>query len=265
MKKIIVISTTLLWIMVWMTGAYSGSPLGFREKRPAYHEYANVLINNTSEKNNMAPVVFNHWIHRAQYTCRLCHIDLKFAMKAEATGITESANSSGLYCGACHNGKEAFAPVTEASAGEKQKKNCDLCHSYGKKVEFRNNFYAFTKDFPRARFGNGIDWLMAEKAGQVKLKDYLEGGPVQQDKDEEHDEEVFKPTVTEMPEIIFSHDKHAVWNGCKLCHPVIFSEKKGENTFTMAEIFKGKSCGICHGKVSFSTLDCQRCHVKRIL
>jgi c(7)-type cytochrome triheme protein len=265
MKKIIVLPITLLWIMVCMSAAFSESPLGFRKKRPAYHEFGNVVINNLSEKNNMAPVVYNHWIHRANYTCRLCHAGLKFKMKAGSTGITEDANNKGLYCGACHNGKEAFAPVTEGSAGKEPKKNCDLCHSYGKKVEFQKNFYAFTKDFPRARFGNGVNWLKAEKQGLIKLKDHLEGKIPERSDKEIHTDEVIKPLVKEMPEIIFSHDKHAVWNGCELCHPAIFSEKKSENKYTMAEIFQGKYCGTCHGKVSFSNLDCQRCHTKRIL
>ena len=101
--------------------------------------------------------------------------------------------------------------------------------------------------------------------GLIKLKDNLEGVSVQKKHTEEHDEELFKARVREMPDIIFSHDKHAIWNGCENCHPAVFSEKKGGNKFTMAEIFDGKSCGVCHGKVSFSTLDCQRCHVKRIL
>ncbi|RJQ43551.1 MAG: hypothetical protein C4538_11825 [Nitrospiraceae bacterium] len=262
MKKILLVSITLLCIIASLAFAES---MGFRKKRPAYHEYANVVMNTVSEKNNMAPVVFNHWLHRARYTCRVCHVDLKFAMKAGATAITEAANSKGRYCGACHNGNEAFASTDKEESGKKPVTNCVRCHSYGKTVQFENNFYAYTKDFPRARFGNGIDWLKAEQKGQVKLKDFLEGVSTLKKEGENPSDEVLKPTVGEMPEIIFSHKKHAVWNGCELCHPVIFSEKKGANKFTMAQIFEGKYCGTCHGKVSFSTLDCQRCHVKRVL
>ena len=29
-----------------------------------------------------------------------------------------------------------------------------------------------------------------------------------------------------MSEIIFSHKKHTVWNGCELCHPEIFNIQK---------------------------------------
>ena len=262
MKKTTFFACISLLIILLVSMAFAQSL--FRKKRPAYHEYANVVINNFSEKNNIAPVVFNHWIHRAKYTCRLCHVDLGFSMKAGATGIKEDSNKNGLFCGACHNGNEAFAPGQ--MSGDKPKKNCDRCHSYGKKVQFEKNFYQFTKNFPRARFGNGVNWLKAEKQGLVKLKDYLTGETHDKKRQEDPaDEELIKPKIAEMPEIIFSHKKHAVWNGCELCHPAIFGEKKGSTKFTMEEIFAGKFCGTCHGKVSFSVLDCQRCHVKRML
>ena len=83
---------------------------GVKKKRPKLHEYGNVVINNYSEKKNIAPVVFKHWLHRVKYTCRLCHVDIGFAMYAGDTGITEEYNETGFYCGACHNGKEAFGP-----------------------------------------------------------------------------------------------------------------------------------------------------------
>jgi c(7)-type cytochrome triheme protein len=263
-KRISLSSIFILCIIVSIS-IVSAQSVGHRKARPAYHEYANVMINNVSEKNNIAPVVFNHWLHRAKYTCRLCHVELKFVMKAGGTGITESANIKGLYCGACHNGKEAFAPEEKGQTGKTSKKNCDRCHSYGKKVKFERSFYKYTRDFPRERFGNGINWLKAEKQGLVKLKDNLEGVLPKRRGQENPGETIFKSKDPKMPDIIFSHEKHAVWNGCENCHPRIFSEKKGTNKFTMEEIFAGKYCGTCHGKVSFSTLDCQRCHVKRML
>jgi c(7)-type cytochrome triheme protein len=210
------------------------SVYGFEQDRPPHHEYGNVVINNLSEKNNMAPVVYN----------------------------TEDANKKGLYCGACHNGKEAFAPEEKGSSGEELKKNCDRCHSYGKKVKFEKNFFLYTKNFPRARFGNGVNWIKAELEGHIQLKDYLEGVSPKRELQEDPADAVLTTNVVEMPYIIFSHKKHAVWNGCKFCHPDMFREKTGTTVFSMEEIFDGKFCGTCHGKVSFPTLDCQRCHVK---
>ena len=261
MKKtsllLMVILVIILSVMLSVTTSH-----GVRKKRPPHHEYGNVVINNFSEKNKIAPVVFNHWLHRSQYTCRLCHADLKFALKVNGSGITETANKKGLYCGACHNGKEAFGPVEKARSGKKSRKNCDRCHSYGKKVAFKNKFYPFTKELPRARFGNGVNWIKAEKEGQLKLKDTIKGYSTDKIRKDGPSDSIIKPDVTEMPRIIFSHDNHAVWNGCSLCHPGLFKEEKGVPKITMEGIIDGKFCGTCHGKVAFPVLDCQRCHTK---
>jgi c(7)-type cytochrome triheme protein len=74
-----------------------------------------------------------------------------------------------------------------------------------------------------------------------------------------------EPKVEGMPQIVFSHKKHTVWNGCEVCHPEIFAGvKKGLTKYSMPEIFEGKYCGVCHGKVAFPLLDCQRCHTKPV-
>ncbi len=258
MKKrystIIIIAAVLFSLLMQAEDAQSA-----RKKRLPHHEYGNILIDSLSEKNGTVPVVFNHWLHRAQYTCRLCHVDLKFALKVNGSGITEGANKKGLFCGSCHNGKEAFGPGVEGKPGN----NCSRCHSYGKKVKLEKNFYTYTKELPRARFGNGINWIRAEREGLISLKDTLEkSSGVKKMSLEEMPDTTIKPDEPEMPRIIFSHDKHAVWNGCDICHPSIFGDKKTSPKFTMEEIFDGKFCGTCHGKVSFPTLDCRRCHSK---
>ena len=237
---------------------------GVKKKRPKLHEYGNVVLNNFSEKENMAPVVFNHWLHRAKYTCRLCHVDIGFAMQAGKTGITEEYNNSGFYCGSCHNGTEAFGPEEITDSGATIK-NCDRCHSYGKIVQFKNNFYEFRKQFPLDRFGNGIDWLKAENENLVTLKDYIEGISINKFKIQDPKEFDLSAREPDMPNIIFSHKKHTIWNGCELCHPEIFGIKKGSVPYSMQEIFAGKYCGACHGKVSFPNIDCQRCHKKAVI
>jgi c(7)-type cytochrome triheme protein len=224
-----------------------------RMKRP--HEFGNVVINNYSEKENIAPVVFKHWIHRAKFSCRLCHVDIGFAMTAGESDIRDEDLQFGLYCGTCHNGTTSF--------NAQDKENCDKCHSYGKK-ESPKKFYDFAKKYPRARFGNRIDWLKAEQGGTIKLIDYIEGvsmkrKPLKSQKDFE-----VKSKILGMPDIIFSHKKHAGWNGCELCHPDIFGAKKGSTKYSMQDIFAGKYCGACHDKVAFPFYDCQLCHTKEV-
>ena len=232
---------------------------GQKKPVPKPHEYGNVLMNNFAQANKVAPVVFKHWLHRAKYTCRLCHIDLGFAMQAGRTGMKEEDNANGLYCGACHNGKEAFATTGKPAD------SCDRCHAAGKEKDPEKRFEQFVRRYPRSRFGNKVDWLKAEETGQIKLKDQLEGISIKRKALSIPADEQIKAAVQGMPDIIFSHSKHAVWNGCELCHPDIFGVKKGSTVYAMQDIFEGRFCGACHGKVAFSNMDCQLCHTKEVL
>ena len=51
------------------------------------------VIDNYSKRYRLSPVVFDHWLHRAKFTCRLCHVDIGFAMKANETGIRAVDNT----------------------------------------------------------------------------------------------------------------------------------------------------------------------------
>lgn len=257
-KALIIIIVVLFGVSAVCADMWMGVK---RRARP--YEYGNVIISNFSQKNDIAPVMFNHWLHRGKYTCRLCHVDIGFAMEANGTQITEKDNKNGFYCGACHNGKEAFGPTGKNIIGQTVKK-CDRCHSVGKNVTFETDFYKFTKNFPRGRFGNGIDWEKAEIEGYIKVRDYLEGISIKRKPLNFPPDTEVKSQVKGMPDIIFSHKKHAVWNGCELCHPYIFDVKKGGTKYSMTEIFQGKYCGLCHGKVAFPNSDCQRCHSKPV-
>jgi c(7)-type cytochrome triheme protein len=81
-------------------------------------EYADVILNNNSEREGVAPVIFPHWFHRIRFQCSVCHVDLGIKMSAGSTGIRMQHLMEGRYCGACHDGGIAW-PLD----------NCDLCHS----------------------------------------------------------------------------------------------------------------------------------------
>jgi c(7)-type cytochrome triheme protein len=263
MKKEGCLSLVAALVLVLLPPPVQSQTFGVKKKPVKPHQFGNVTMNNFSEKNNEAPAVFKHWLHRMKYTCRLCHVDLGFAMRAGETDIREEDNLNGIYCGTCHNGGESFAPEEEGPGGTVTR-NCDRCHSGGKKVEFKNNFYKMTKGFPRARGGNRVDWLKAEEGGLITLKDQLEGITIERKPFEIPVDSDIASKEIKMPDIIFSHEKHAVWNGCELCHPELFGVEKGVNVYTMQEIFDGKFCGACHGSVAFVTLDCQLCHLKEV-
>ncbi len=259
----------LIFSLIILSGLASGQT-GVKKKRALPHEFGNVIINNYSERADLAPVEFNHWLHRAIYTCRLCHVDIAFGMKAGSTNIKASDNQKGFYCGTCHNGKMKYndKPIFKSCSTQYTQddaKRCERCHSVGKNVIGEFDFYAFTRGFPKERFGNGLDWEKAEESGSVKPIDYIEGVSIKRKPMVVQKDFTLNAKVAGMPDIVFSHTKHTVWCGCELCHPEIFiGVKKGLTKYSMPEIFDGKYCGACHVKVAFPLLDCQRCHTKAV-
>jgi c(7)-type cytochrome triheme protein len=71
--------------------------------------------------------------------------------------------------------------------------------------------------------------------------------------------------------VIFSHSKHLAKKSprgtpafsCSVCH----EGNKTKKRYTMADMYKGKSCGACHnGKQAFDAHECSRCHqVKEVV
>jgi len=77
---------------------------------------------------------------------------------------------------------------------------------------------------------------------------------------------VLKPKVGLMADAYFPHNIHTYWLDCKNCHPSIFPINDMQlSRISMTEIFKGKFCGRCHGKVAFPVTDCSRCHLEHLL
>jgi c(7)-type cytochrome triheme protein len=236
---------------------------GVKKRTPKPDEYGNVVMRNHAARVDSDPVVFPHWLHRAKYTCRLCHVDLGFAMTGGETGVSEEDNQNGLYCGACHNGTEAFAAEEPGKDGAKIQ-HCDRCHSHDKRIELEFDFYEFVKGLPRARFGNRVDWMKAEDDGLIELKDYLEGISIPARDLMTPEDRVLQNEVVGMPAILFSHEKHTVWSGCELCHPQIFGIRRRAQVYDMQDIFEGRFCGACHGSVAFPNTDCRQCHTEDV-
>jgi c(7)-type cytochrome triheme protein len=257
-------------LLVPVFASFAFAQTGTKKRRPLPYEYGGVVIGNSSSNAGLSPVQFDHWLHRAKYTCRLCHVDIGFAMKVNATGIKAADNMKGYYCGTCHNGKMALGDrrIFEACATKYTKedsKRCNRCHSRGETVKREYDFASFIEKFPKERFGNGVDWEKAEETGLIKPIDSIEGISVKRPPLATQKDFTIAAKVETMPEIIFSHKKHTVWNGCELCHPEIFpSIRKGATKYSMTDIFEGKYCGACHMSVAFPTTDCQRCHTKPV-
>lgn len=224
-------------------------------------DYGRVIL-DTHSSTGPGGVVFDHWLHRSKFTCRLCHVDIGFAMRANATGIRAGTNRQGFHCGACHNGKRTIngkAVFASCSSDGTIDKQCARCHSLGKRGVRQYEYKAYTAKFPKGAYG--IDWMATESAGQIKLIDFLEGvsekEPAMKNK---RDLSITSRDLWVQP-ITFSHEKHSLWGGCELCHPEIFPPAHTERApYSMFANINGRFCGACHGKVAFPLNNCSGCH-----
>jgi c(7)-type cytochrome triheme protein len=257
-----------IFMVVFISGIAFAAQNGVKKKRPKPFEYGLVTISNYTLRSGLPPVLFDHWNHRDKFTCRLCHVDIGFAMKAGATQIKAADNMRGYFCGTCHNGRmqygdrKVFASCAKNFTKEEYGR-CKKCHTETISSEKEDDFEKLAERLPKGRFGNGIDWEKAEERGLVKPVDFLEDVSIKRTALTIQKDFSLTPKIEGMPEIIFSHKKHTIWNGCELCHPDLFlGVKKGSSKYSMVEIFDGKYCGACHSSVAFPLTDCQRCHTK---
>ncbi|MCF8056942.1 MAG: hypothetical protein K9K37_09925 [Desulfocapsa sp.] len=216
--------------------------------------YGDLVFHDRSVKNNMDPVVFSHRIHRAQFTCRVCHLELEFSMKKGESGITREDYLDGRYCGACHNGEIAFH-VNYA---------CNLCHvPVDDEGQYKsNNIAVNTKS--EQKYGDGVNWVEAIQSGVItprnsleSLEDSASSMPLP-----EHLKKDMRWT-TRVPrvQVHFSHEVHIKWLDCANCHPDIFTvEQMGTVAFDKEKILYGMYCGTCHMTVAFPINGCSRCH-----
>jgi c(7)-type cytochrome triheme protein len=101
------------------------------------------------------------------------------------------------------------------------------------------------------------DWMRALLQKTITPRSSLSG----KDKMEVLDLDVIMRNTKEMPNVLFPHRSHTLWLACSNCHPAPFAPVAGGNRISMADIFRGQFCGMCHDRVAFVTFySCNRCH-----
>jgi c(7)-type cytochrome triheme protein len=252
-------------IAVLAAAAALAAEPGPQKPRPLPHEYGRVVF-RPGPGGKLPGVVFDHWLHRVAFTCRVCHVDVGFALRAGGTGVKEEDIEAGYYCGACHDGKRPYQgrPIFAACAKGPAKETCRRCHSLGQKVKLEVDFAAVTRNLPRGRLGNGVDWVAADAQGLIHPAEELAGITIPRKPIVAQDDFLLNPKVAAMPDVVFSHRKHNGWIGCEGCHPDLFTAKRGASGVAMAGIHERKYCGVCHSTVAFPVADCERCHVKPV-
>ncbi len=101
-----------------------------------------------------------------------------------------------------------------------------------------------------------VDWVRALAQGMIRPRSTLAGAGAMR----VLDRDIIMARTRQMPPVRFSHRVHTQWLACSNCHEALFVSQQGANRITMADIFRGRYCGVCHDKVAFSTFVCERCH-----
>ena len=265
LKKIFFIFI-ILFSLHSIASAQKGELYKYVNEIPSPENFGIVYLDNFSQKAGVVPVIFDHWLHRAKFTCRVCHIDIGFAMKNEATGINATDNMNGYFCGSCHDGKRKFEgkKVFAACADTFTKaegKRCARCHSDGLTGTRKYDYTTFTAKLPRLKQSDLIDWEKAEDIRKIKPIDFIEDISFKRPPLKAQEDFSIVAKSKRVSDVIFSHKKHIIWNGCAVCHPMIFpSSKQGTVQYSMFQIMEGDYCGACHLSVAFPVWLCYKCH-----
>lgn len=110
-------------------------------------------------------------------------------------------------------------------------------------------------EFPLDRYGE-VNWVEALRSNHITPRANVRGGADMEIKIET----VIMRKTRLMPFVLFPHNQHTQWLDCTNCHPVPFEKRAGGHSITMNSIMRGEDCGLCHGKVAFSIMECERCH-----
>lgn len=243
-------------------------------------------------------VIFSHKVHVEQkgLSCGSCHSGL-FEPKALSAQKKDDFNMSALYqgkyCGACHDGKAAFASNSQCARchmgakghrdiqKNKQAISAPLAGPDGivigkgsSRVNFNHKAHSKRSDCSVCHSG-----LFPMKKGQSKIMmDDLYKGKFcgechngkkafQADKCSSchektpapHKDLIYKPEG--IGPVKFNHVFHANAFSCNDCHGKLFKMQKGGSKINMDDMYAGKSCGACHnGKAASAVMDCAKCH-----
>jgi len=243
-------------------------------------------------------VIFRHQDHvKKNNSCSVCHSGL-FEMEALRAQKNKDFNMDSLYkgkyCGACHNGKKAFASDTQCarchlgSAAQVSGKDAPVYKASvnlskgGKGMAFNHETHV-KKSTCRSCHPSLFE--PKEGASNIKMADHTQGKSCFTCHDQTgkkafawsdcsrcHKQSIPAPMEAihfgkGKKAVAFNHERHQLKGGCKACHPKPFSFKKGTTRIGFKEHSQGKTCFTCHdqtGKKAFAWGDCSRCHKQSI-
>ncbi len=275
MRKRFVVIISLFLICLVSTGASAAGPA------------KGILYTQPLES-----VFFSHQDHvRKGTTCATCHSGL-FEMEAlnaqKNKDFTMDSLYRGKYCGACHNGKKAFASDTQcarchlgtnAPVVQKEMPEYKMSVTLGrgdKIVAFNHEPHlkkASCRTCHNALFQPG------EGTAKIGMADHSGGKYCFRCHDEQekngfsvndcnrcHKKSPSAPAETikygkGAKAVSFKHETHQLKSGCKTCHPKFFAYRKSGIRMDFNDHVNGKACFACHAKKNGTAFyACNRCH-----
>lgn len=107
---------------------------------------------------------------------------------------------------------------------------------------------------PKSAMGS-IDWMAALDQGTIKLRPKPGGAEAPAP----FDLDFFLKGPDPSFDAWFPHSAHTRMMDCKTCHTTTVRYR--DNQITMGDLYEGKYCARCHGKVAFGLEECTRCHL----
>jgi c(7)-type cytochrome triheme protein len=232
----------------------------------------------------LGSVTYSHEAHLAnsRLTCSSCHMK-PFAMKAHTAPLRMRHMYDGLYCGKCHNGREAFGlnrcSSCHSAVGPYGGRNRDGTVGYrggrlGRVVYSHRTHRQFVcktcHPSPFAMKGGASGITMAkmyrgESCGQCHngAKAFSARNCVRCHTSSVPGELTYVNKAAGNSH--FSHKLHATKGlKCFDCHDLLFKMKKGSSMADMEGFARGRGCGACHnGGKAFSLRSCRRCHERK--
>jgi c(7)-type cytochrome triheme protein len=210
---------------------------------------------------------FPHVRHIEMYSCSDCH-NAFFLPSSENKRYTMADMEKDFSCGACHDNIFAFSV----------KGDCDRCHKTTREIsydvketgatQFSHKFHAGIYKCADCHYSIFQVGKNARRYSMSQMESGNSCGACHDGKtafsvkgtcDKCHPTKDirFKDSGA-----VFSHKFHTELYRCNECHDKTYLPAEGNRRYSMNDMEKGKSCGLCHnGKDAFTVADnCQKCH-----
>jgi c(7)-type cytochrome triheme protein len=210
---------------------------------------------------------FPHLRHIEMYSCSDCH-NAFFTPDQNNRRYLMTEMEKDRSCGACHDGYLAFSV----------KGDCGSCHKSTKEISFEvketgptpfsHKFHTGLYQCSECHYGifpTGKDkkrHTMAQMESGASCGTCHDGKTAFSVKGTCDKCHPVKEIKFRDSGAVFSHKFHTDLYRCNNCHDKTFVPREGNKRYSMVDMEKGFSCGLCHnGTDAFTVKDnCQKCH-----